>query len=151
MKQTPQLQAVQRRMQPGAIVKDGFLGEDRRSLAEILEEDQNTVSSLGLTHEQIADRMEYFTEKGKRGLGTTVTVDDDYEVRVQSVRGFLPCPWGHKGLYPKLNVFLKNLINGEELTWTGLEVHLIREHGFYQGRGSYFRIEPERAARALGL
>ena len=151
MKQTPQLAAVEARMQPGAIVRDGFLGTDGRSLAEILDEVQNTVNGLSLTHEQIAERMEHLAEEGKEGLGMTVRVDEDWEVRVQSVRGFLPCPWGHKGLYPKLNVYLRNRRSGHTMLWTGMQIHLIRDHGFYQGKGSAFRIEPEVAKEVLGL
>jgi hypothetical protein len=129
----------------------GFLGSDTRPLAEILEDDQNTVNSLGLTHEQIAERMEYLTREGKRGLGTTVTVADRFEVRVDDVRGFLPCPWAHIGLHPKTNAYVKNVETGEELMWTALSIHLIREHGFYQGRGSPYRLEPAELKRVLCL
>ncbi len=151
MKQTPQLDTVEVRMRSGAIVREGFLGSDRRSLSEILDEDQNAVNRLGVTHAQIADRMERFCEEGKSGLGTTVRVDEDFEVSVQSVRGSLPCPWGHKGLYPKLNVHVRNRRTGRTMLWTGMQIHLIREHGFYQGRGSGFRIEPQDAVEILGL
>jgi hypothetical protein len=48
-------------------------------------------------------------------------------------------------------VFLTNLRTGDEMVWTALNVHLIREHGFYEGRGSPFRIDPAQAKRALGL
>lgn len=151
MKQSPLLEVVQGRMRAGLITRDGFLGTDRRSLAEILDGDHNAVNKLGLTHRQIADRMAYLTEAGSKGLGTTVTVDEDYEVRVDAVRGLMPCPWEHKGLYPKVNVFLRDLRTGTELVWTALQVHMIGEHGFYEGRGSAFRIEPAQAKEALGL
>jgi hypothetical protein len=151
MKQAPELREVERRMQAGQITRDGFLGTDRRPLSQILAEDANTVNRLGLTHRQIAERMSYFTEAGKAGLGTTVVVDEHYEVRVEAVRGMLPCPWGHRGLYPKINVFLENTRAGRKIVWTALTVHLIGEHGFYEGRGSPFRIEPEEAREALGL
>ena len=151
MKQPPDLRIIQTRMRPGLITRDGFLGSDRRALMEILDEDANTVAELGLTHRRIADRMEYFTEAGRKGLGTTVTVEDDFEVRVETVRGQLPCPWGHKGLFPKRNVFLRNLQTGDELLWTGLSMHLIGEHGFYEGKHSTFRIDPLAAKRTLGL
>jgi hypothetical protein len=151
MKQAPELREVQHRMQAGHITRDGFLGTDRRPLSQILEEDANTVNRLGLTHRQIAERMAHFTEAGKAGLGTTVLVEEHYEVRVEAVRGMLPCPWGHRGLYPKINVFLENTQAGREMVWTALTVHLVGEHGFYEGRGSPFRIEPEDAKEALGL
>lgn len=151
MRQTPELNTVEARMRSGAIVREGFLGTDHRTLSEILDEDQNTVNRLGVTHAQIADRMDHLCEEGKGGLGTTVRVDADFEVSVQSVRGFLPCPWGHKGLYPKLNVHVRNRRTGRTMLWTGMQIHLIREHGFYQGRGSGFRIEPEDAVEILDV
>lgn len=138
-------------MAAGRITRDGFLGKDRRPLIQILAEDENTVHALGLTHREIADRMRWFTEAGKGGLGTTVKVEERWEVRVQSVRGLLPCPWGHEGMYPKTNVFLRKLDSGETLVWTDLGVHMIGEHGFYEGIGSGFRVDPEKAARVLGL
>ncbi len=151
MKQSPQLDLVEARMRPGAISLHGFLGKDTRPLSQILEEDHNTVNELGVTHRLIADRMEFFTEQGQKGLGTTVEVEGHFEVRVEEVRGVLPCPWPHKGLYGKLNVYLRNLELDKELTWTGLQVHLIGAHGFYEGRGSPFRIEPQEACRILEL
>ncbi len=149
MKQSPDLNLVERDMQPGVITLDGFLGSDRRSLAEILDEDDNAVRRLGLTHGQIADRLEHFTQAAMKGLGMPVVVDEVYEVHVDSVRGVLPCPWRHAGVYPKSNAFLKNLETGETLAWTELSVHLIRAHGFYQGRGNPFRIEPAGAKQVL--
>jgi hypothetical protein len=138
-------------MAAGRITRDGFLGSDRRALVQILAEDENAVHSLGLTHREISERMAWFTEAGKRGLGTTVDVAGRWEVRVQSVRGLLPCPWGHEGMYPKTNVFLRKLDSGETLVWTDLTAHMIGEHGFYEGVGSGFRVDPAHAARVLGL
>lgn len=151
MKQSPELSVVRERMKPGRITQDGFLGEDRRALAEILDDDNAEVTRLGLTHDAIADRMSYFTEKGKDGLGTWVDVDDIFQVRVESVRGMLPSPWGEPGLYPKRNTYLRNTDTGDEIVWTALNEHLIREHGFYEGKGSPFRLEPSVLKRALGL
>jgi hypothetical protein len=138
-------------MRAGNITREGFLGEDKRNLAEILEADQATVSHLGLTHEEIADRMEYFTEKGKAGLGTWVEVDEVYEVRVEDVRGKLPSPWGGPGLIPKRNTYLRNHSLDEEIVWTAMNERLIRRHGFYEGKGSPFRQDPRRLKRVLGL
>ncbi len=138
-------------MQPGRLTLEGFLGSDPRPLTQILDEDANTIRALGLTHEQIAERMHQLGERARGGLGTSVVVDDLYEVRIADVRGVIPCPWGHPGTYPKTNVSLRNLATGDELAWTALSVHMVCEHGFYQGRGSRFRVDPPTAARALGL
>ena len=151
MKESPEIEEAARRMRPGMISRNGFLGRDARQLSQVLEADQALVNSLGIAHGDIANRMRYFTECGRQGLGTTVEVDEIYEVRVDEVRGKLPCPFPHRGLYPKVNVHIKNLKSGEELAWTMLNIHLIEEHGFYEGTGSMFHVDPAKAKRVLGI
>jgi hypothetical protein len=151
MKQPPELREAQRQMRPGVVTRDGLLGNDSRPLAEILDTDDSSVRSMDLTHAEIAERMEHFTSKGRRGLGTTVQMDDHFEVRVQEWRGVLPCPWPHKGTYRKSITHLTNTRTGEEMTWTALSIHMVREHGFYGGRGSTYRVNPEAARRILEL
>ena len=84
MKQTPDLDLVQAAMQPGVITRDGFLGDDRRKLVEILIEDDAQVARMGLSHERIAQRMRELRERGCAGLGETVALDGDTGVRVDS-------------------------------------------------------------------
>ncbi len=151
MKQSPELQAAQQRMQPGVLTRDGMLGRDRRALAEILEDDENAVRRLGLSHQRIAERMAHLTDAGRPGLGTSVEVDEDYEVRVEEWRGGIPCPWGHAGMFRKSVTHARSLRSGEELEWTDLAIHMIRVHGFYGGRGAQYRVPPADAARVLGL
>jgi hypothetical protein len=142
MKQTPAMDKIQRQMRPGVITRDGFLGRDGRKLADILEADNAEVNRLGLTHEGIAARMRELRDAGKKGIGLTTRIDRDFEVQVDSVRGKLPCPFGHAGLVQKMNTTVRNLANGREITYTDLNIHMIGEHGFYEGRGSGFRLEP---------
>jgi hypothetical protein len=145
------MQKAESRMAPGIITRDGLLGQDTRQLAEIIEEDENEVNRLRLTHRRIARRMEYFTKEGRKGLGTPVTVEEIYTVKVEEWRGLLPCPWDDGHAARKGIVEVTNEELGETLTWTPLNIHMIREHGFYQGKGSTYRIEPEDAKRILGL
>lgn len=151
MKQPPDLDKAEKRMQPGMITRDGFLGHDSRQLEEILQEDENRVSRLRLTHKRIARRLKYFTTEGRKGLGTPVTVDEVYTVKVEEWRGVLPCPWDDGEVFRKGYVNLTNEELDEELAWTPLSIHMIREHGFYGGKGNAYRIEPEDARRILGL
>lgn len=151
MKQAPQLAKAQKRMQPGVITRDGLLGHDKRQLGEIIEDDTNCVNNLGLTHARIARRMEYFTKKGRKGMGTPVTVDDDYTVCVKEWRGLLPCPWDDGEATRKGYVEVTNERLQETITWTPLTIHMIRDHGFYEGKGSPYRVDPEQAKRILDI
>ena len=149
MKQTVQLAKIQETMQPGIITRDGFLGTDRRNLIDILVEDDAAVKRMDLTHETIARRMIDLRDAGFRGLGNFISVAPHFEVRVDSVRGKLPCPFGDPGIFPKTNTTVKNLDTGKTVTFTDLHIHLIWSHGFYEGKGSPFRLEPEELASVL--
>jgi hypothetical protein len=151
VKQDPRLTTAERNMAPGEISRTGFLGSDPRRLIDILIDDGQLVNSLGLTHSMLASAMERLTEHGRQAFGNPVLADGFLEVTVEDSRGNIACPFGHNGMYPKENVTVKNIKTGESICWTALNIHLIKEHGFYEGKGSPFRVEPEAVARVLGL
>jgi hypothetical protein len=149
MKQSPQLQKAQENMKPGAITLYGFLGGDTRNLVDILIEDDGIVKRLGATHEAIAGRMEELRDAGKRGLGEFISVPPHFQVRVESVRGKLPSPFGGPGLYAKTNTIVRNTRLERQVVYSDLHIHLIKDHGFYQGKGSRFRLEPKDVVEVL--
>jgi hypothetical protein len=151
VKQSPKLDGIEQNMRPMCLCQRGFLGYERRKLIEILIDDQGTVNSLGLSHEIIAQRLRAITEKARDGWGDPVMVDEKFNVEVNEVRGKISCPWGHPGLYPKTHVKLEKIETGETLIWSDLGIHLIEEHGFYQGRGSPYRLDPPKVKRILEL
>lgn len=151
MKQSKELDQIQAQMQPGSITQAGMLGSDKRRLGDIIEEDDAAVKRLGLTHQKIAAALVDIREQGKSGLGIATMVTSDLEVRVDSARGQLPCPFLHKGLIPKTYTVVRNVKSGREIIFTDLNIHMIEEHGFYEGRGSLYRLDPELLARELSI
>ncbi len=151
MKQNPEMLQAQRNMQPGVLTMHGFLGDDRRDLVQIIDEDASRLRELNLSPEKMADKMEYFREQGKKGLGEFIKVEPHFAVKVDSVRGKLPCPFGGPGMMPKTNITVKNLKEGVEITFTDMNIHCIRGHGFFEGMGSFFRTDPETLARVLEI
>jgi hypothetical protein len=149
MKQTVQLARIQEKMKPGVITRDGFLGTDGRNLIDMLVDDDEAVKRMNLTHETIAQRMIDLRDAGLRGLGNFISVAPHFEIRVDSVRGKLPCPFGDPGVFQKTNTTVRNLNKGEEITFTDLLIHMIGSHGFYEGKGSPFRVEPARLVSVL--
>ena len=101
MRQTPELDKVQERMQPGALTLRGFLGSDKRKLVDILAEDAETVATLRLNHGQIADRLRQITEDGRDVMEGTVLVEGRYDVHVRDDRGRLPSPWDTRCTMPE--------------------------------------------------
>jgi hypothetical protein len=145
------MKQIQEKMKPGLITRDGFLGTDRRNLIDILIEDDETVKRMNLTHQLVAGRMLELRDAGMRGLGNFITVEPHYEVRVDSVRGKLPCPFGDPGIFPKTNIIVKNIEKNREIVYTDLHIHLIYAHGFYEGKGSVFRLEPQDLVEILDI
>ncbi len=151
MKETPQTKQITANMRPGVITLEGFLGPDYRSLDDIINEDDGAVSRMGLTHEEIARRMMELKQAGEAGLGEFIKVPPHFEVKVDSVRGKLPCPFSHPGIYRKTNTTVVNTKQGREITYTDLHIHMIEAHGFYEGRGSRFRLEPKELVEILEI
>ena len=149
MKQSVRMEQIQHEMQPGVITRDGFLGSDRRPLSEILDEDDAEVKRLGYSHASIAARMRELREAGRRGLGLAIRVAPHFDVRVDGVRGRLPCPFGHAGVFPKTNITVTNQRTGRTVIYTDLSIHMIERHGFYEGEGSPFRIAPRDLAETI--
>ncbi len=146
-------ETIEASMKPGRLSMGGFLGDVER-LDEVLRADDETVRKLGLTHEQIADRIEYFL----RAIGYPTidgkVVDGKYLGGGVAYRGGQACPWNDVDfMMPNstLNLFVRNQTTNEELRFPGAIAHLIRQHHFYEGKQSPYRVDPEKAVRVLDI
>ena len=151
MKLTPQERHLVARMAPGVLCAEGFLGTDSRPLADILAADDRAVESLGLTHAQIAAALAEVIRTAQEALGTTAKISRHLSAVSEDAMGPIPCPWGGCGVFAKGHVELTDSRTGRTLLVTPLSVHLIERHGFYQGRGGRYRLEPAELARMLDI
>ncbi len=74
-------------------------------------------------------------------------------VFIKSWRGVQECPWGciiHPD-WASIDFMILNRESGEFFTGPGLAVHLIREHHFFEGKGTSFRVDPAKAIRVLEI
>jgi len=142
MKKTPNEKKILAKMQPGIITYGGFLGTDKRSYLQIIADDEKALEALGKTAEEIADRLEFFQQKSFDSFEASTVVDDTWEVETEVVRGYLPCPFLHQGMYRKSYTTVKNLKSKKSFTFSALNIHLIRVHHFFEGKNSHFRMEP---------
>ncbi len=124
-------------------------------MIDVLAADDATVEKLGLTHEQISDRIEYFinavnnypTKSGK-------IIDKKFKVSGTAWRGDQACPWGDikpRSNYSNMDFVVENLKLKKSIFFPGLIVHLIRKHHFYEGKESPYRIDPKLAAQVLEI
>lgn len=141
MKPTPEEERLMNNFLPGKISKDGFLGSDSRHIHDIVEEDMRILEALDVDRTYLADRLHFFIRSGRQGLGMPVE-EEGYRIEVNWQRGMLPCPFGEPGLHPKLMAVVTHSASGKTIRYSQLSVHLIRRHGFFGGKGSFFRLEP---------
>lgn len=150
MKMTPANKKALENMAPGIITAEGFLGDDHRDLPEIISDDQSHFKRESLDWDEVAEKLQYLMDEGRKGLGEPVTVDGEWIVRTDEARGHLACPW-EDGVFRKINAVVKNKNNGQTLFYTQLTVHLLKEHQFLEGKGSTFRLEPHLIKEVLGM
>ena len=149
MKETPQEIKIHNNLKAGVISIDGFLGDDSRHYHEIIVEDRNELLKINTTTEELADRMNYFAEISFEHYEGSVLINDYYEVEYKSYRGKILCPFSHPGLFRKGEIFLYNKKNDIRICWTPLNIHMLREHCFLEGKGSKHRLEPINLYRSL--
>lgn len=149
MKRTIDEKKIHTKMQAGVITYGGFLGTDKRSYLQIIADDEKSLNALGKTAEEIADRLEYFQQVSFDSFGGDAVIDGIWEVETEVVRGYLPCPFMHQGMYRKSYTTVKNKQSKKSFTFSALNIHLIRVHGFFEGKNSHFRLEPAELVKEL--
>jgi len=124
------------------LVAGGFLGHDTRPIEEIIEADAAALEHLGVSPADLAGRMKDLAARARAGLGSFVPVDATLQVACDDNRGLLICPGGDGTRHNKTVTTARRTDTGKTVRWSDLSAHLIGCHGFFQGRGSPFRIEP---------
>jgi hypothetical protein len=141
MKQSPHNRKLEHVLRSSKIVAGGFLGHDKRPLQEIIDTDLAALERLGYTPEQVARRMQQLTDAAVTGLGTEVVVEDNIVVYCEEWKGPIICPWPHGGRFVKRITTVRRTDTGRSLSWTDLNIHMIAQHQFFEGKGSTFRME----------
>jgi hypothetical protein len=147
---------LEAKMRPGAKSQKGFLGP-RESLDSILREDRATLARLGLSYDAIADALEkvlllamdrYWEHEEGFAVGNLL-------IRLDVFRGFQDCPWECQqsvcGALGHIEFAVTDTRTRESIAGPGLIIHLIRDHQFFEGKESPYRVDPEKLARVLGL
>lgn len=146
-------------MRPGQYSVQGFLGETE-SLDRVLLADRLTLKELGLQPSDLAVPLGLLLETAIKSKVDTVRVGP-YKMRLQRHKGAqicpfapqpheMPCPgkWAWMG---SVDWEIRHKRTGVRLAGPGLIVHLISEHGFFEGVKSRYRVEPTKLAELLEL
>jgi hypothetical protein len=142
MKQSPDMQKLEEILRSSELAAGSFMGNDPRHVSEIIEADATELFALGITTERLVARMKEITVVAEKGLGNWVQVDTEREAKVDEARGLIPCPWPHEERFCKRVTTVRRAGTNQTVRWSDLSLHMIAAHGFFQGKGSYFRTEP---------
>jgi hypothetical protein len=137
-------------MYPGMLSAGGFLGKNE-CLYDVLRVDDEIVRRLGVTHEKIAERIAYFVNSIGYPSRNGKILDKKYLAGGTAWRGTQSCPWGDSMPNSSVDLYVRNQSKGEQIDFPGGIVHLILKHHFYEGKGSPYRVDPEKAVRILEI
>ena len=104
---------------------------------------------LGFTTETIAGRMREITNAAIPALGGWVQIDNQLAAMVDEAKGKAICPWPHPAACDKRITYVKNSESGQTIKWTDMNIHLIEQHNFFEGKGSPYRIEPKELIKII--
>lgn len=143
MKENPAEQPIRNRLEAGALSIAGFLGNDRRPIAEIIATDTGLVEAEGLTVEALGEFLEALHVAADGGWESRVPLyGGAISVRADETLGQIPCPFACGAQCHKAVIGVKDADGNDLLHFTPLDAHLISAHGFFEGTGSAYRIEP---------
>lgn len=149
MKESPQIKKLEEILRSSKLVAGGFMGQDHRSVSEIIESDLAQVFRLGFTTEQIGKRMREITDAAIAAIGNFIEIDKKLQVKVDEAKGHLVCPWPHPGRFAKRVTTVRVIETNQTIKWSDLNIHLIAEHSFFEGIGSAFRVEPRELIKII--
>jgi hypothetical protein len=149
MKQSPQDKNIEQMLRSGKLSAGGFMGADSRGVDEVIAEDRAVLEKLGYNAAQVAMRLQELRDLARPALGNWVKISDVLEVKSEDYKGFIVCPWPHAGRFEKRITTAQRLDTNQSASWSDLNIHLIKEHSFFEGKGSFFRIEPQDLIRVL--
>lgn len=142
MKQDPKRKDIQTDMQEGVLTVEGYLGDDQRTLQEIIDADAEVLKRYQLTAKELGKNLRRLMLEATEGLGDPIQ-KDEYEMWIEEFRGTIPCPFKDNRKTAKRTTFIKRLSDEKEMFFTDMNIHLITEHGFFEGEGASYRVQPE--------
>lgn len=131
------------------------------SLESIVAEDARRLAELQVSHQTLGTKLAELLQKGSKTDWFRPFRQGGTDVELRRRRGFITCPWAAEefakcavgaGGRATANEFLvRNRKSSRSIEGFEISAHLIRDHGFFGGPNTAFRIEPDDLAELSGL
>jgi hypothetical protein len=151
MKQSPFEKELIKNLGPSKFSGEGFLGTDRRPVNEIIEVDARILEQRGVSKAAVVEALRRAYEKARGAFGGEVVIRPGVTAVFHESMGRIPSPFRGDGVFEKGEAVVEDKMHGSRLIITRLGVHLIAKHGFFQGRGSRYRTDPETVIHIFDL
>ena len=151
MKQSPQHNDLRSRLSASKFSGDGFLGNDARPVDEIINADLRALENAGVTLEEVSDALNNAYADTRNALGAEIELAPGVVAVFHESMGRIPSPFRGDGVFPKGEAVVFEKKTGRQIIITALGINLIAQHGFFQGKGSRYRIEPVAAIEIFSL
>lgn len=140
---------LERDMRPGASSAKGFLGLNEKLLDVLSADNQLVVDEHRLTHRELARHLRILAAVGHlQGKDEFLYHGRRFQVSLRHYRGYQDSPF-HDGTKASSEATVKNLTNGKTLEYSLLVPDMIERYGFYEGRGTPYRVDPVKALAVL--
>ena len=144
---------LQERLKPGQLSTSGFLAPDE-DLRSVIMRDNQTLKTLKITHEQIANRLEGLIVKAIKewdvGREEEIIIENAFKIGAKYYQVKQFCPFDSKCPYASKNFVIENLKTRHKIIFSELIIHLIRDHHFFEGNVRY-RLDPSEVVQLLQL
>lgn len=144
---------LERDMRPGAAgeggSESGFLGPEERLLDVLASDNDFVLNELKTTHQEIARHLKTLAAISPG----SEAVEVDYEgrrFRVSTMfwRGYQHSPF-QDGTKTNVDVTVTNVETGRKLEYSLLVPLMIERYGFYEGKGTSYRVDPQEVVLVL--
>ena len=149
---------LERDMRPGAGSEvgseAGFLGRDERLLDVLAADNRYVLEELGRTHQELAKHLHamgtiglWQARHGKAGA-EFVYHGRRFKVTVETTKGYQYSPF-KDGTKTSSDATVANLGTGKKLEYSLLVPYMIERYGFYEGKGTPYRVDPRRVVEVF--
>ena len=128
----------------------GFLGPDEKLLDVLAGDNRYVVDEMGLTHQDLAIYLRLLPAAGHYSsqYQDVLCNGRKFAVRTLHYKGGQLSPF-LDGMVTTQDAQVKNLENGKELEYSLLVPQMIERYGFYEGKGTRYRVEPRQVLAVL--
>lgn len=136
-------------MRPGAASQAGFLGKEEKLLDVMTGDNKFVVDELGLTHQELARHLNAMAAvwdwqfKNNQEEAEFLYHGQRFKIKVVSTRGYQDSPFGD-GTKSGANATVYDLTSGKMLEYGLLVPYMIERYGFYEGKGTNYRVDPRK-------